>query len=42
MIKEKGLVLFFKGDDPVFEGMEYGKYIYYDEKGNVIKTKIFE
>lgn len=42
MIKEKGLVLFFKGDDPVSEGMEYGKYIYYDEKGNVIKTKIFE
>ena len=41
-VKEEGSCLFYKEEDPLIDSYEYGKYIYYDEKGNVIKTKIFE
>jgi antitoxin component YwqK of YwqJK toxin-antitoxin module len=42
-IEDEGTILWYEGDDPTSDlFIEYGEWKYYDEDGNLIKTKIFD
>ena len=42
-VKDEGALLWYEGDDPESDmSIEYGEWKYYDEDGNLIKTKIFD